>query len=78
VCDYDRSHLLIYAELIDADDAGTDWADGAISILGIDPGVDWAAARICWDTHLARARWIIGAGLPAAIEAFGRSDLPSS
>jgi hypothetical protein len=68
---YDRQHLLIYAELLDADDAGVMWREGASSILGVDPGADPDFARCCWHSHLARARWIIGDGLHAATKAFG-------
>jgi hypothetical protein len=71
VTDYDRRNLLTYAELLDAADAGVDWKDGSLDILGIDPVADADRARCCWDSHLARARWIIGEGLGAAIEAFG-------
>jgi len=71
VLDYDRRNLLTYAELLDAADAGVDWHDGSLEILGIDPIADADRARSCWDSHLARARWIIGDGLAATIEAFG-------
>ena len=76
VSDYDRRNLLTYAELIDADDAGMDWTCGAVEILGFDPGFDPELARCCWQTHLARARWIIGDGLASAVEAFGHKSLP--
>jgi hypothetical protein len=68
---YDRQHLLIYAELLDADDAGLSWRDGALGILGIDPIEHPDLARSAWASHLARARWIVGDGLQAATEAFG-------
>lgn len=76
VVEYDRRHLLTYAELLDAANAGVDWRDGAATILGIDPALSPQAARLCWDSHLERARWIVGAGLSAAIEAFG--EMPVS
>lgn len=68
----DRQHLLIYAGLDDADDTGVSWRDGSLGILGIDPIDDPDFARCAWVSHLARARWIIGDGLHAATEAFGR------
>ena len=68
---YDRQHLLIYAELVDAADAGICWRDGALDILGIDPAGNPDLAHSVWVSHLARARWIIGDGLHAATEAFG-------
>ena len=71
VLDYDRRNLLTYAELLDAADAGIGWRDGSLEILGIDPIADADRARCCWASHIARARWIIGDGLGAAIEAFG-------
>ena len=74
VLDYDRHNLLTYAELLDADAAGISWKVGALSILGIDPGidpqVDGDAARHCWDSHLSRARWITCEGLADAVEAW--------
>lgn len=68
---YDRWHLLTYAELLDAADAGIGWEAGSLAILGIDPATDAERARSCWDSHLARARWITGAGLVRATAAFG-------
>nr|WP_053000143.1 hypothetical protein [Sphingomonas sp. Y57] len=67
---YDRQHLLIYAELVDADDAGVSWREGSLEILGIDPSANPDLAQCAWTSHLARARWIIGDGLHAATEAF--------
>lgn len=69
--DYDQRHLLTYAELLDADADGVSWIDGSLSILGLDPREDPVASQICWQSHLARARWIRDAGLGLAIQAFG-------
>lgn len=78
VIDYDRQNLPVYAELLDADAAGIGWAEGVRSILGLDDTVDDMTARKCWDSHLARARWIVGEGLGSALQAFGRnSELPT-
>lgn len=71
VLDYDRRHLLTYAELLDAETAGIGWQAGSLAILGIDPATDPERARLCWESHLARARWIVGEGLAHAIAAFG-------
>lgn len=73
--DYDRSNLLTYAELIDADDCGMSWERGAVEILGFEPGFDLDLAQRCWETHVARARWIVGDGLASAVEAFGQISL---
>lgn len=72
VSGYDHSNLALYAELLDAETAGIGWKQGAASILGLDPDLDGETAKLCWITHLARARWIIGDGLEAAITAFGK------
>lgn len=72
-CDYDLQHLAIYAALLDAADAEQDWREAAVRLMGIDAnGPD---ARTCWQSHLDRARWIIGEGLASAIEVFGRHEL---
>lgn len=73
VSEYDRSHLMIYAELLDAEAHGVTWQQGASTILGLDVDAGPDAARLCWDSHLGRARWIIGEGLASAVEAFGRN-----
>jgi hypothetical protein len=70
VTDYDRRHLALYAALLDAEDAGLDWAQAAASLLDLDPGAPCTEA--CWRSHMERARWIVGAGLPDALEAFAR------
>lgn len=76
VIDYDRRNLLVYAELLDAADDGVDWQQGSLEILGIDPVAEPGRAQRCWDSHLARARWIIGPGLSVAVEAFGTLPRP--
>lgn len=69
ITDYDRFHFLTYARLLDAADAGADWRDSAETILGVKRDNDEQAAWRCWESHLARARWITGEGLALAIEA---------
>jgi len=66
---YDRSHLSLYAALLDADDAGHDWRYAAATLMGID--VAAVDAEACWRSHLERARWIVGDGLATALAAFG-------
>lgn len=73
VTTYDRTHLMTYAELLDADARGVTWQQAAFDILGIDPEADTETARVCWDSHLARARWIVREGLAPAVEAFGHN-----
>lgn len=70
--DYDRRHLALYAALLDAADAGLDWRNVATSLMNLnDTDV---MAETCWRSHLERARWIVGDGLPEALSAFGRSE----
>lgn len=70
--DYDRRHLALYAALLDAADAGQDWREAAVGLMGID--ADGPDAMACWQSHLDRARWIVGEGLASAIEVFGRRE----
>ncbi|WP_336966880.1 hypothetical protein [Sphingobium aquiterrae] len=72
VVEYDRRHLALYAELLDAADAGIDWQITAATLLRLD--VTQAGAEACWRSHIERARWIVGAGLSAALTAFGNSS----
>lgn len=57
--DYDASHFLTYARLIDAEQAGTDWRKAASTILLCDIERDPEATQHCWRTHLARAHWVV-------------------
>lgn len=70
VVDYDRENLALYAALLEADDAGLDWQDAATSLMRLDLSSEGAEA--CWWSHLNRAKWIVGAGLGAALVAFNR------
>lgn len=69
VVDYDRRNLALYAALLEADDAGRDWRDAATSLMRLD--VTDKQAEACWQSHLERARWIVGEGLAAAVVTFG-------
>ncbi|HEU4961969.1 MAG TPA: DUF2285 domain-containing protein [Sphingomonas sp.] len=84
VTSYDEHHFLTYARLLDAETAGTSWDKAAARILGCDIGRDAEAARRCWDSHLARARWIAAAGYVQLLHEagfdpdMGASDLDAS
>lgn len=72
ISDYDLQHLTIYAELLDADANGVDWVEGVRSVLSLNRHTPPALARHCWESHLVRARWIVGNGLESAITSFSK------
>src|SRR3546814_3468172 len=53
VVDYDRTHLALYAALLDAADAGRCWRDAATALMGID--IADPRAEACWRSHLDRS-----------------------
>ncbi len=65
--EYDRRHMLTYARLLDAERDGQTWREAAAEILLVDVASDPAAAERCWRSHLARAHWVVGAGLASII-----------
>ena len=67
--EYDRKNLALYAALLEADDAGRDWREAASSLMHLN--LTDRDTEACWRSHLARARWIVGAGMELAIVAFG-------
>ncbi|AQR61685.1 hypothetical protein BZG35_08490 [Brevundimonas sp. LM2] len=55
---YDRAQAVAYLRLLDGTAAGADWVQLAEGILDLDVRADRMAARACFDSHLARARWL--------------------
>jgi hypothetical protein len=55
---YDHEHLITYLRLLDADAEGADWREVARIVLHLDPGRDADRARLAFDSHLARAKWM--------------------
>jgi len=70
---YDQHHLALYAALIDAHDSATDWRTTAADLMGLDP--ENPKTEPCWRSHLKRAQWIVGEGMAAALESFGKRGL---
>ena len=60
--DYDRRHLFTYLRLLEADAEGADWREAVRIIFGLDGDQEPERARIVYDNHLARARWMTQAG----------------
>jgi hypothetical protein len=56
--EYDRQHLVLYMRLLDAAEEGAEWTEVARILFGLDPERDGARARIVYQNHLARARWM--------------------
>lgn len=73
---YDEEHFVTYLRLLDADAEGADWTEVARIVLHCDPVADMARTRRCWESHLARARWMTKTGYRRILEqavAEGRS-----
>jgi hypothetical protein len=60
--DYDQRHASTYLRMLDAADEGADWHEVVQVIFGIDPAREPERARIIYDSHLARARWMTQSG----------------
>lgn len=56
--DYDRAHMKEYMRVHDAAADGADWREAVAVIFGIDPEAEPERARLVYDSHLARARWM--------------------
>lgn len=63
--DYDRTHILTYARLLDAERDGYEWADVATEVLDLDVAADPGGAKSCWQSHLDRAHWFVDGGFAA-------------
>jgi len=59
---YDERHLATYLRLLDAYEEGADWKEAVKIIFGLDPDREPKRARLVYDSHLARARWMTQSG----------------
>lgn len=59
---YDESHHRTYWRLLDAAAENADWREAVRIIFGIDAAAEPERARLVYDTHLARARWMSETG----------------
>ncbi|MGN8549181.1 MULTISPECIES: DUF2285 domain-containing protein [Bradyrhizobium] len=59
---YDEQHLVTYVRLLQAEGEGADWREVARIVLHIDPERDPERARIAYQSHLARAKWMTEQG----------------
>ena len=60
--DYDRAHLVLYLQVLDAEADGADWRDVVRVVFEIEPENDLKRAKLIYDSHLARARWMTETG----------------
>ncbi|QSR17261.1 DUF2285 domain-containing protein [Novosphingobium sp. KA1] len=65
---YDEVHFVTYMRLLDAEADGADWTEVARIVLHRDPVLDADRTRICWESHLARARWMTKIGYRKILE----------
>lgn len=66
---YDQQHLASYIRLLDADAEGADWRQAVAIIFGIDPEKEPTRAKLVYDSHLSRARWMTEKGYRHLLEA---------
>jgi hypothetical protein len=60
---YDEEHIITYLRLLDADNnEGSDWRAVARIVLRIDPDTGTERARLAFESHLSRARWMTEQG----------------
>jgi hypothetical protein len=62
VTPYDQAHFVTYLRLLDAETEGAHWSEAARVVLRRDPAREEARTRRCWESHLARARWMTEQG----------------
>lgn len=65
---YDEKHLVTYLRLLDAEAEGADWREVVAIIFGLDPAMEPERARLVYDSHLARARWMTKEGYRQLLE----------
>ena len=59
---YDEEHVVTYIRILDADREGADWREVSRIVLHIDPEQEPDRARRAFDSHLARAKWVVREG----------------
>ena len=62
VTSYDERHFATYLRLLDAAAEAADWREVVRLVFGLDPEMNPDRARLVYNTHLARARWMTEKG----------------
>jgi hypothetical protein len=75
---YDEQHLVTYMELLDAEADGADWDEAALLVLRIDPIGEPLRARQAWESHLARAKWILEHGYRHLLRSPSQTEVGSN
>jgi hypothetical protein len=65
---YDERHFITYLRILDACEEGADWREVANIVFGLDAEVNADHARIVYDSHLKRARWMTEQGYRQLLE----------
>ncbi|MBR1279642.1 DNA -binding domain-containing protein [Bradyrhizobium sp. AUGA SZCCT0283] len=60
--EYDEEHVITYMRVLDADQEGADWRDVSRVVLRIDPDTEADRARLAFESHLSRAKWMTEQG----------------
>jgi hypothetical protein len=55
---YDEEHIHTYLRVLNYTQEGADWRDITRIVLHLDPDQDADRARLVFDSHLARAKWM--------------------
>jgi hypothetical protein len=55
---YDEEHMITYMRVLYADQQGADWREVSRIVLRIDPDTKADRARLAFESHLSRARWM--------------------
>ena len=61
-CAADAREGTLNSRLLDAAAENADWREAVWIIFGIDPAAEPERARMVYDSHLARARWMTETG----------------
>jgi hypothetical protein len=67
VTSYDEEHIITYLRLLDADAEGADWRDVSRIVMRIDPDTEADRARLAFESHLSRARWMTKQGYRTSV-----------
>lgn len=56
--EYDWEHAVTYIRMLDAHKEGADWREVSRIVLHIDADREPDRARLAYDSHLVRAKWM--------------------